>query len=168
MAPTHRLAPSSQVARLVAPPRWSFSTLITQTLKNSFGARPKKRRRLASCATLASIWISMVQMPSACSTRTQTTQCVSPMTSCKLFVTTKNGHSERSRPVNQCVQCRPATCGVKSLKRHGIAPTPVCSSTPRSTSGTPRMRQVVSTDRTRAANTCTSITRHATWLRSTC
>ena len=32
---------------------------------------------------------------------------------------------------------RPATCGGRSPKRRGSAPTPACSSTPRSTAGTP-------------------------------
>ena len=168
MALTHQPAPSSQVARLVAPPRWSSSTLITPTSKNSFGARPKKRRRHACCATPASTWTSMVQMHSACSIRTPTTRCVSPTTSCTQYVTTKNGRTVQSLTELLCAPCKHATCGVRLLKLHGIVPTPVCSSTPRSTSGTPRMRAAALTDRTHVANTCTSITRRATWLQSTC
>ena len=43
-----------------------------------------------------------------------------------------------------------------------------CNLTRRSTSGTRLMRPVASTGQTRAANTCTSTTRRATWHRSTC
>ena len=53
-------------------------------------------------------------------------------------------------------------------RRRGSAPTPACSSTPRSTAGTPRPTPAASTARTRAASTCTSTTRRATWRRSTC
>ena len=50
----------------------------------------------------------------------------------------------------------------------GSAPIPACSSTPRSTAGTPRPTPVASTAATRAASTCTSTTRRATWPASTC
>ena len=52
--------------------------------------------------------------------------------------------------------------------RRGSAPTRACSSTPRSTAGTPRPTPVGSTARTRARSTCTSTTRRATWPASTC
>ena len=50
----------------------------------------------------------------------------------------------------------------------GSAPTPACSSTPRSTAGTPRPTPAASTARTRARSTCTSTTRRATSPASTC
>ena len=62
----------------------------------------------------------------------------------------------------------PATCGTTSRGRRGSAPTPACSSTRRSTAGTPRTRRGGSTAPTRARSTCTSTTRRATWPRSTC
>ena len=61
-----------------------------------------------------------------------------------------------------------ATCGAKLPPLRGNAQTLVCSSTPPSTSGTPRMQLVVLTARTHAPNTCTSTTRHATCHPSTC
>ena len=50
----------------------------------------------------------------------------------------------------------------------GSAPTRACSSTPRSTAGTPRPTPVASTPATRAPSTCTSTTRRATSRASTC
>ena len=74
------------------------------------------------------------------------------------------GHHRRgaARP------CGPATCGARSPRRRGSAPTPACSSTPRSTAGTPRPTPAASTAATRAASTSTSTTRPATSPRSTC
>ena len=69
---------SSLVVRLVGQRKWSSLTLITQTLKNSFGAKPKKKRRLAFCVTLDLIWILMARIHSACNIRMPTTRCVSP------------------------------------------------------------------------------------------
>jgi len=57
---------------------------------------------------------------------------------------------------------------VRSARPRGSAPTPACSSTPRSTAGTPRPTPVGSTARTRARSTCTSTTRRATSRASTC
>ena len=59
--------------------------------------------------------------------------------------------------------CRPATCSARSPTRPGSAPTRACSTTPPSTAGTRRRRPVASTAPTRAASTCTSTTRPATW-----
>ncbi len=60
-------------------------------------------------------------------------------------------------------RCRPATCSARSPTPRGSAPTRGCSSTRRSTSGTPRRTPGGSTGRTRARSTCTSTTRPATW-----
>ena len=75
---THLPEQLSLVARLVVRPKWSSLTLITQTLKSSSGAKPKKKRRLAFCVTLDLIWILMAQIHSACNIRMPTTRCVSP------------------------------------------------------------------------------------------
>ena len=50
----------------------------------------------------------------------------------------------------------------------GVRRSRACSSTPRSTGGTPRQSPAGSTAATRARSTCTSTTRPATWPRSTC
>ena len=57
---------------------------------------------------------------------------------------------------------------VRSPTPRGSARTRACSSTPRSTAGTPRRTPGASTPATRAASTCTSTTRRATWRASTC
>ncbi len=82
--------------------------------------------------------------------------------------TTPTGTSRPSPTAPRSARCGPATCGATSPPPRGSAPTRVCSSTPRSTSGTPRTPPAASTARTRAASTCTSTTRPATWPRSTC
>ena len=61
-----------------------------------------------------------------------------------------------------------ASCGSASAKPHGPAPTPACSTTPPSTSGTPAPTTAASTAPTRAPSTCSWTTRPATWHRSTC
>jgi hypothetical protein len=73
------------------------------------------------------------------STRTPTTRCASPTSSCRPWSTTPTGHlkavtdgTPSSRP------CRPATSCARSPRPAGSAPTRACSSTPPSTSGTPR------------------------------
>ena len=65
----------------------------------------------------------------------------------------------RSRPR------RRASCGGRSPRRPGSAAIPACSTTPRSTPGTPRPTRRASTPPTRAPSTCTSTTRPATWRR---
>jgi hypothetical protein len=55
-----------------------------------------------------------------------------------------------------------ATSGTRSRLPRGVAPIRACSSTPRSTRGTPARRRAGSTRRTRAASTCSSTTRRAT------
>jgi hypothetical protein len=57
----------------------------------------------------------------------------------------------------------PRPVRTRSPRRRGSAPTPVCSSTRPSTSGTPRRTRTASTVRTPARSTCTSTTRRATW-----
>ncbi|MEI2706721.1 MAG: hypothetical protein V9E89_16065 [Ilumatobacteraceae bacterium] len=60
---------------------------------------------------------------------------------------TFRGRARRPAPF---APSRPVTCGARSPPRRGSAPTPACSSTPRSTVGTPPMRRDGSTGRTRA------------------
>ncbi len=62
---------------------------------------------------------------------------------------------------------RRAICGSRSASPRGRAPIPGCSSTPRSTNGTPAPRTAGSTPRTPAPSTCSWTTRPATWRRST-
>ena len=57
---------------------------------------------------------------------------------------------------------RRASCGARWRKRRGSAPIPGCSSTTRSTSGTPARRPTGSTRRTRAASSSSSTTPPAT------
>ena len=52
--------------------------------------------------------------------------------------------------MRRCAPCRPATCGARSPRPHGSAPTPACSSTPPSTVGT----RASSTGRIEASNPC--------------
>ena len=63
---------------------------------------------------------------------------------------------------------RPGTCSARSPRRRGSAPTPACSSTRPSTSGTRRPIPAASTAATPVRSTCTSTTRPATWPASTC
>ena len=67
----------------------------------------------------------------------------------------KAGPRSRARP------CRPANCGTRSPSPPGRAPTPACSTTPPSTSGTLARKTGASTPRTRAPSTCSWTTRPA-------
>ena len=58
---------------------------------------------------------------------------------------------------------RPVTSSARSPTRPGSAPTPACSTTRRSTAGTPRRTRGGSTEVTRAPNMFTSTTRPAIW-----
>jgi len=60
-----------------------------------------------------------------------------------------------------------ASSTTRSPTPPGHAPIPACSMTARSTSGTPAPPTAGSTPATRAASTCSSTTRPATWRRST-
>ena len=62
---------------------------------------------------------------------------------------------------------RRAICCARSPTPPGTAAIPACSTTPPSTAGTPRRTRRASTRRIRAASTCSSTTRPATWPRST-
>ena len=74
----------------------------------------------------------------------------------------------RHRRRDRAARSRRATSCARSPRPPGSAPTRACSSTPRSTTGTPPPTPGGSTARTRAASTCTSTTRPATWPASTC
>ena len=84
-------------------------------------------------------------------------------TSCRPSWTTPTGTCAPSPPARSCGRCGPGTSCARSPRRRGSAPTPACSSTPPSTGGTPPPTPAASTGRTRAASTCTSTTRPATW-----
>ena len=79
------------------------------------------------------------------------------------------GPRRPSRPARCCARSRPATCGARSPRRRGSAPTPACSSTPRSTAGT-RLTTTGPDQRKQPllVSTCTSTTARATSPRSTC
>ena len=62
---------------------------------------------------------------------------------------------------------RARACGTRSRAPPGPAPIPACSTTPRSTSGTPARSPAGSTPPTRARSTCSSTTRRAISPRST-
>ncbi|CAB4966217.1 unannotated protein [freshwater metagenome] len=141
---------------------------ITQISKSSSGARLAKSKRLVHCATPASTWISTAKTRSLCSTRTPTTRCASPMSSCMQSRKIATGHTRLLKTVHQCARSRHATCGAKLQPPHGSAQTQACSLTPPLISGTPLMQRAASMAQTHAANTCTSTTQHATWHRSTC
>ena len=76
-------APSSRAARRAAPPRWSSWTSITPTCATSSGARPTRRRRRGRSATPDSTWTSTDVTPIPSSTRTRTTRCASPTSTCR-------------------------------------------------------------------------------------
>ena len=78
------------------------------------------------------------------------------------------GPDGADRRVGRCGRSGPGTSSARSPTRPGSAPTRGCSSTRRSTTGTPRRTPVGSTAATRARSTCTSTTRRATWPASTC
>ena len=101
--------------------------------------------------------------------RTRTTRCASPTTSWSASRTTSDWHLiAPHRRQGRARRCRRASCGRRSPTPPGPAPIPGCSTTPRSTSGTPARRAAASTRRTRARNTCSSTTRPAISPRSTC
>ena len=60
---------------------------------------------------------------------------------------------------------RRASCGRRSATPPGPAPIPACSTTPRSTTGTPARHRARSAPAIRARNTCSSTTRPAIWRR---
>ena len=62
---------------------------------------------------------------------------------------------------------RPATCWTAWPSAPGTAAIPACSTTRRSTAGTPARTAAASTPAIRAASTCSSTTRPATWPAST-
>ena len=137
-------------------------------LRNSSGVRHAKNKRLVHCAMPASTWISTAKTRSRCNTRTPTTRCASPTSSCMQLRKIAIGPTRLSKMEHQCARSRHATCGAKLQQHRGSAQTQACSLTPPSTSGTPLMQPAVLMARTHAANTCTSTTRLATWHRSTC
>ena len=88
-------ARSSPVARRAGPPRWSSSTPTTPTSRTSSGARRSRSARPASCATPGSTWTSTAPTATRSSTRTPTTRCGSPTSSCRPCSTTPTGTSRR-------------------------------------------------------------------------
>ncbi len=80
------------------------------------------------------------------------------------------GFGLRSRSTGEVIETVDAqvSCGARSPRPRGSAPTPASSTTTSSTTGTPRRSPVASTRRTRAASTCTSTTPAATSPASTC
>ena len=72
-------------------------------------------------------------------------------------------HPRRAKTAAPCRPSKPKTCSSRSPTPPGAAAIPACSSTPRSTAGTPRRTRPASTPATRAANTCSSTTPPATW-----
>jgi ribonucleoside-diphosphate reductase alpha chain len=99
--------------------------------------------------------------------RTATTPCASPTRSLTPWMPTRvDTSSSHDGQVPRTLQ-GPRSSGTDRLTPRGIAPTRACSTTPRSTRGTPARAADASTPATRAASTCSSTTRRATSRRST-
>ena len=75
----HRTSPAGPP---VGPRRWSSSTSITPTWRNSSRPRCARRRRSGFSATPGSTWTWAARTSRASSTRTRTTRSGSPMSSC--------------------------------------------------------------------------------------
>jgi hypothetical protein len=80
--PTPPPARSSPGARPVGRPRWSCWTSTIPTSRSSSRPRPAKRTRSAPSATPGSTWTSAAGTSCRFSTRTPTTPCGSPASSC--------------------------------------------------------------------------------------
>ncbi len=78
-----------------------------------------------------------------------------------------SGRRASARRARSARRSRRRTSGARSPRRRGAAPTPACSTTRPSTSGTRARTRGASTRRTRARSTCSSTTRRATWRAST-
>ena len=76
-------------------------------------------------------------------------------------------HARQGRPSRPDLHGARSCC-TRSPTPPGIAAIPACSTTPPSIAGTPRRTRRASTPRIRAASTCSSTTRPATWPASTC
>ena len=81
---------------------------------------------------------------------------------------TEFGLRARARPARSSRPSTPASCSARSARPRGRAPTRACSTTTRSTTGTPTPRPAASPRPTRARSTCRSTTPRATSPRSTC
>ena len=84
------------------------------------------------------------------------------MSSCAPSRTAPTSGCARAAPVRSSRPSTPASCSPRSARPRGPAPTRVCSTTTRSTTGTPTRRRAGSPRPTRARNTCRSTTRAAT------
>ncbi len=80
-----------RAGRRVAPRRWSSSTPTIRTLKSSSGARRSKSARHEHSVTRGSTWTSTVATATRSSTRTRTTRCASPTSSCRPSSTMPTG-----------------------------------------------------------------------------
>ena len=149
-APTPRPAPSSRAARPAAPPRWSSSTSTTPTSRSSSGARPRrssKARVLRDAGfdmDLDGADIVSIQYQNANNSVRVTDEFMQAVRR-RRRLAPAGRHRRRGRhdgpgprPLRQIAQAA------------GSAPIPACSSTPRSTAGTPRPTPGASTAPTRA------------------
>jgi hypothetical protein len=81
-APTRPRAPSSRVVPPAGRRRWSCSTSTTPTSRSSSRPRRGRSTRSARSGTPVSTWTSVAPTSGRCSTRTPTTRCGCPTSSC--------------------------------------------------------------------------------------
>ena len=124
------------------PPRHRGLHLV-QGHRGAQGPRPARRRLRHGPRRRG--------QPLASSTRTPTTRCGSPTSSCRPSWTTRDWELMAAhRTARWSRRCRPATSSARSPTPPGSAPTRACSSTPPSTAGTPPRTPAGSTARTPA------------------
>ncbi len=168
-APTRRPARSRAAARPAARPRWSSSTSITPTSKSSSGARSRRSARRGVLRDAGfdmdldgsdSFSIQYQNANNSVRVSDEFMQAVIDDADWNLHGghrRLRRAHRSRPRPV------APDRHGVVGVRRPG----PAVRHDDQQVAHRPRHR-AASTAPTRAASTCTSTTRRATWRRSTC
>ena len=165
-ASTRSRASSSRAARPAARPRWSSSTSTTPTSTSSSGARSKEEKKAWTLIDAGydgsfdgEAYKSVFFQNSNNSVRV-TDEFMEAVQKDRDW---RAALAARRQPGRDVQGARPVARHRR--RRRGSAATPACSTTRRSTPGTRRRARRASTPRTRAASTCTSTTRPATWRR---
>jgi ribonucleoside-diphosphate reductase alpha chain len=160
-APTPRPARSSRAARPAAPPRWSSSTSTTPTSRSSSGARPRRSEGRVLRDAGFDMDLDGADSPRS-STRTPTTRCASPTSSCRPSSTTPTGTCVPSpRRGVETVRGRDLMRQIAQAAWECADPGMQFDTTINRLAHRART-PAASTARTRARSTCTSTTRRAT------